>query len=101
MYVVLHKFDENFCFLYSIKAKGEHESWSLTSTCGFICGKPTGQVTHRSEFLGGTGLCRSGYHTLHSTLHMFLIFCISVLLNTWNLMVKYFVPQYIHTMECV
>src|ERR1700692_3329868 len=27
--------------------KGEHES-----------GSPTGQVTHRSEFLGGTGLCR-------------------------------------------
>ena len=39
-------------------SKGEHESGSLisTSTCGFIRGKPTGQVTHRSEFLNGTGL---------------------------------------------
>jgi len=42
------------------QCKGEHESGSFTSTCGFIRGKPTGQVTHRSEFLGGTGLCRSG-----------------------------------------
>jgi hypothetical protein len=42
------------------QTKGEHESGSLTSTCGFIRGKPTGQVTHRSEFLSGTGLYRSG-----------------------------------------
>ena len=40
--------------------KGEHKSGSPTSTCGFIRGKLTGQVTHRSEFLGGTGLCGSG-----------------------------------------
>ena len=45
---------------HSIHAKGEHESGSSTSTCGFIRGKPTGQVTHRSEFLNGTGLHRSG-----------------------------------------
>ena len=42
------------------KFKGEHESGSCTSTRGFICGKTTGQVMHRFEFLGGTGLCRSG-----------------------------------------
>ena len=42
------------------RTKGEHESGSSTSTCGFIHGKPTGQVTHRSEFLNGTGLHRSG-----------------------------------------
>jgi len=24
----------------SVFIKGEHESWSPTSTCGFICGKP-------------------------------------------------------------
>ena len=43
-----------------VGGKGEHESGSSTSTCGFIHGKPTGQVTHRSEFLNGTGLHRSG-----------------------------------------
>jgi len=47
-------------FLKASWGKGEHESGSPTSTCGFIHGKPTGQVTHRSESLGGTGLCRSG-----------------------------------------
>ena len=44
----------------SFVVKGEHESGSPTSTCGFIHGKPIGQVTHRSEFLNGTGLHRSG-----------------------------------------
>ena len=30
--------------------KGEHKSGSPTSTCGFICGKPTGQVTTDLSF---------------------------------------------------
>ena len=39
-------------------AKGEHKSGSPTGTCGFIHGKPIGQVTHRSEFQGSlTATC--------------------------------------------
>ena len=49
-----------YAFLGCDGAKGEHESGSPASTCRFIRGKPTGQVTHRSEFLNGTGLHRSG-----------------------------------------
>ena len=47
-------------YVVVVCGKGEHESGSSTSICVFIRGKPTGQMTHRSELLNGTGLYRSG-----------------------------------------
>ena len=42
--------------LYS---KAEHEYMKPVSTCGLICGKPVGIVTHRSKSLSDTGHYRS------------------------------------------
>ena len=41
------------------ETKAEHEYMKPVSTCGLICGKPVGIVTHRSKYLSDTGHYRS------------------------------------------
>ena len=58
--IITYKFWVPQALLRSTRAcKAEHEYMKPVSTCGLICGKPVGIVTHRSKYLSDTGHYRS------------------------------------------